>query len=112
VDLDVPVEVVRARLGARRVCADCGTVTSVDAEAADRRCVPCGGRLQRRSDDHPTAITRRLALFDEQSGPLRAWLRSLGILVRVDGEGDLDDVHERIFAAVAQRIPAVRALVR
>jgi adenylate kinase len=112
VDLDVPVDVVRARLGVRRVCVDCGTVTSVDAEAADRRCVPCGGRLQRRSDDHPTAIARRLDLFDQQSGPLLAWLGTLGILVRVDGEGDLDDVHDRIFAAVAQRLPAVRAIAR
>ena len=112
VDLDVPVEIVRARLSGRRVCADCGTVTSVDAEAADRHCVPCGGRLQRRSNDHPAAIARRLDLFDEQSGPLLAWLDRQGILVRVDGEGDPDDVHDRFFAAVADRLPAVRTLAR
>jgi adenylate kinase len=111
-DLEVPIEIVRARLGARRICSDCGTVTSIDVEAADRLCVPCGGQLQRRTDDHPTAIARRLALFDEQSGPLLRWLEDQGLLVRVDGEGEPDDVHERIFAAVAQRIPAVRAIVR
>jgi adenylate kinase len=66
--------------------------------------------LHRRSDDHPAAIARRLDLFDEQAAPLLLWLAGQGLLVRVDGEGDPDDVHDRFYAAVAQRIPAVRTL--
>ena len=108
-EIDVPVDVVSRRLSARRVCLDCGEVTSVFDEGEPSGCEPCGGRMERRADDHPDAIRRRLALYDEQAGPLLVWLDSQGILVSVDGVGPLDEVHDRVFAAVAQRIPAVRA---
>jgi adenylate kinase len=107
-EIDVPVDVVAARLAARRVCTACGTV--VAARDGQRRCDRCGGPLDRRADDHAEAIARRLSLYDEQSGPLLIWLDSQGILVTLDGVGHPDAVHERIYAAVAQRVPAVRAL--
>jgi adenylate kinase len=107
-EIDVPVDVVSARLLARRVCVDCGSITAV-VDELDQRCGPCGGVLERRRDDHPDAIHRRLALYDEQSGPLLVWLDDQGLLVTVDGVGDHDEVHDRVFASVAARIPAVRA---
>lgn len=109
IEIDVPVDVVVARLGSRRVCVDCATPTA-DTDP-DARCVPCGGALHRRPDDHPEAIARRLSLYDDQSGSLLLWLDSQALLVSVDGVGDPDDVHERIVAAVASRIPGVRGLL-
>jgi adenylate kinase len=109
VEIDVPVDVVVARLGNRRVCVDCATPTSDPTPGA--RCVPCGGALHRRPDDHPEAIARRLALYEEQSGNLLLWLDSQGLLVTVDGDGEPDDVHERIVCAVASRVPEVRGLL-
>lgn len=107
-EIDVPVEVVRARLQCRRMCQACAAVVAV--RPGQRRCDRCGGALERRADDTPEAIDRRLALYDEQSAPLLVWLDSQGILITVDGVGEPDDVHDRVYAAVAQRIPAVRAL--
>ena len=108
VEIDVPVEVVVDRLASRRICAGCQAVTSVADALEHLRCQDCGDALVRREDDHPDAITRRLALFDEQAGPLLVWLDSQGILETVDGVGDPDEVHDRVFAAVAQRVPVVR----
>jgi adenylate kinase len=108
-EIDVPVEVVSHRLAARRSCAACRSVVS--ARPGQRRCDTCGGPLERRADDHAEVIDRRLALYDEQSTPLLLWLDSQGILVTVDGVGHPDDVHDRIFEAVAHRVPAVRDLV-
>ena len=105
-EIDVPVDVVVARLGNRRVCVDCATPTSDMTPGA--RCTACGGAVRRRPDDHPEAIARRLALYEEQAGSLLLWLDSQGLLVSVDGQGDPDDVHERIVAAVASRVPEVR----
>lgn len=109
VEIDVPVDVVVARLGSRRVCVQCATPTS--DTSPDAACAACGGSLHRRPDDHPEAIARRLSLYDEQSGNLLLWLDSQALLVSVDGVGHQDDVHERIVAAVASRVPEVRGLL-
>jgi adenylate kinase family enzyme len=83
-------------------------VSAVTEDVESLSCTRCGGRLERRADDHPEVIAHRLALYEEEATPLLVWLDQQGILVTVDGEGDPDDVHERLFEAVAQRIPAVR----
>jgi len=110
-EIEVPVDVAVVRLASRRVCVDCRGISSAEEVEEQRRCPDCGGRLERRADDRPGAIARRLALYDEQAGPLVIWLDSLGLLETVDGIGDPDDVHERVFAAVARRVPMVRRRV-
>jgi len=109
-EIDVPVDVVTARLAARRMCAMCRRVTAVSRGDESRLCHDCGGVLTRRTDDHPEAIARRLAVYEEQAGPLLVWLDSQGLLVTVDGSGPADAVHDRVVAAVAERLPAVRAI--
>jgi adenylate kinase len=106
-ELEVPVDVVVGRLAARRVCQVCAAVTT-GGGAEQGGCESCGGPLERRADDHPEAIERRLALYDQQSGPLLVWLDALGLLETVDGLGDADIVHERILTTVARRVPAAR----
>lgn len=110
VEIDVPTEIVLPRLASRRVCAGCAAVTNVHTEEPGGACRSCGGALERRADDHPDAIARRLAAYDAQATPLLGWFRNQGLLVTVDGIGPPDDVHERLVAAVACRLPAVRVV--
>lgn len=56
---------------------------------------------QGRADDTEPVIRRRLEVYEEQTAPLAALYESKGLLVRVDGIGGLDEVTERIMAAVA-----------
>jgi adenylate kinase len=109
-EIDVARHVVTDRLLARRICAMCQRITAVTRGDESRLCEDCNGVLTRRSDDHPDAIERRLALYDEQAGPLLFWLDSRGLLVTIDGSGDPDAVHDRIVSSVAARLPAVRAI--
>ena len=108
VELDVPRHIVARRLSLRRVCVDCGAVTSATDETDAVPCNRCGGAVQQRSDDHPDVIDHRLSLYEEEATPLLVWLDQQGLLVSVDGLGEPDDVHQRLFDAVAQRIPGVR----
>lgn len=103
VELHVPTQVVLPRLAARRVCDRCGTGTTVAPGVAELPC-GCGGTLTRRADDTDEAIATRLALYDTQTGPLVAWLDSIGILTTVDGTGPPDMVTERMVEAVADRL--------
>jgi adenylate kinase len=110
VEIDVPTSAVLPRLRARRVCKDCGFVTAApDGVTHHLACPKCGGIAQRRDDDTDEAIATRLALYDEQSGPLVRWLAEQGLLVTVDGLGAPDDVFARVVAAVEPRLARLRA---
>ena len=59
---------------------------------------------QNRADDTEPVIRRRLEVYAEQTEPLAALYESKGLLVRVDGIGDIDEVTERIMSALASRV--------
>lgn len=103
-EIDVPRQVVIDRLAARRVCVPCGTVGSA-GDGLTPRCRDCGAPMTARPDDRQDAIVRRLDLYDEQSGPLLELLDERGLLRRVDGVGDPDDVHRRVMAVVVGHLP-------
>lgn len=101
VELVVPMELVLARLAARRVCSGCGCNYSVERPPRiDWVCDSCGGQVVERPDDNVAAINRRLALYEEQTIPLVNWYQRSGRLSAADGTGDLDAVTVRLLAAV------------
>jgi adenylate kinase len=53
-----------------------------------------------RADDTEDVIRRRQEVYLEQTEPLIEVYRERGILVEVDGMGEVDDVTARIFAAL------------
>jgi adenylate kinase len=108
VEIDVRTADVLPRLSARRVCRECGAVTAAP-DTDEITCPQCGGIAARRDDDTDEAIARRLALYDEQSGPLLVWLADQGLLVTVDGTGAPDDVFDRVRATVEPRLAGLRA---
>ncbi len=55
---------------------------------------------QGRADDTADVIRRRLEVYFEQTAPLVAVYRDRGILIEVDGMGDVAEVTARILGAV------------
>ena len=53
-----------------------------------------------RADDNEETIRVRLQVYAEQTQPLLAAYHSRGLLVEVDGFGPIDEVSERVFAAL------------
>jgi adenylate kinase len=105
IDLDVPREVVLARISARRVCRDCGTnYTATGNEREPWICEVCGGDVQQRADDHPDAVNRRLDLYESQTEPLIEFYESQERLVVIDGVGHPDEVFRRAMTAVDARV--------
>lgn len=57
-----------------------------------------------RAEDSPAVIKRRLEIYEEQTRPVLEFYESRGIpLVKVDGHGQVEAVHERIQSTVEQR---------
>jgi adenylate kinase len=101
IDLDVPREVVLARISARRVCRDCGTnYTATGMERQPWICEVCGGDVMQRDDDTPDAVNRRLDLYEEQTAPLIAFYGGEGRLQTIDGVGNPDEVFHRLTTTI------------
>jgi adenylate kinase len=108
IEIDVPRDTLIERLAGRRTCQNCGTVYHIvaDPPAVEGICDKCGGPLIQREDDTPQAIARRLALYDELTAPLLDYYGERGVLTRVDGNRDIEQVEAAILDAIAQRAPA------
>ena len=60
--------------------------------------------LEGRDDDTEEAISRRLAIYAEQTAPLTRGYADRGLHVSVDGMGEVAEVTERVLEALAARI--------
>jgi len=58
---------------------------------------------QGRADDTEDVIRRRLEVYEEQTAPLTSVYASRGLLVTVDGLGEVDEVTGRILEALNAR---------
>jgi adenylate kinase len=65
------------------------------------------GPFIQRADDHPDEIHRRLAVYHERTEPLLAYYAASGPLRCVDATGAVEDVAQRILAALRGPAPAV-----
>ncbi len=57
---------------------------------------------QGRADDSEDVIRRRLEVYAEQTAPLTALYSDRGLLVQVDGMGEVADVTARLLAALSK----------
>lgn len=58
------------------------------------------GRRSGRTDDTEDTIRRRLAVYKENTQPLLDFYRDRGVLIEIDGTGDVDDVTRRLRHAL------------
>jgi adenylate kinase len=56
--------------------------------------------IEGRSDDNADTIRRRMEVYAAQTAPLTQEYAKRGLLVQVDGMGTMDEVTDRIVAAL------------
>ena len=56
--------------------------------------------IEGRADDTEEVIRERMRIYGEETAPLSNVYREHGLLVEVDGMGEVDEVTARIFAAL------------
>ena len=106
--LDVHPDTLVKRLAGRRVCPKCGTVYNVHSMPPGATgCAKDGAELQQRPDDKEEVVAKRLEVYERQTRPLVEHYSKSGLLRVVAGEGDLEEVFERLeSAALARAVPA------
>ncbi len=60
--------------------------------------------IENRADDTEDAIRRRLEIYAEQTAPLTTSYAERGLLVVADALGDVDEVTERLLAALSAHV--------
>ncbi|MDO9518312.1 MAG: adenylate kinase, partial [Methanosarcinaceae archaeon] len=66
----------------------------------DGICDVCGGELYQRDDDKAEAIMQRLEVYSTQTQPLIDYYGKFGIMMNIDGIGDIDDIFADIRKAL------------
>ncbi len=101
--IDVSDDEVIRRLGGRRICVKEGHVFHVEFDPPKNEgvCDVCGARLEVREDDKPEVIRNRLQTYHEKTEPVGSYYEQRGILRRVDGSLEPDEVNDRIRAMLA-----------
>jgi adenylate kinase len=60
--------------------------------------------IEGRADDTADVIRHRLDVYAQQTAPISKVYADRGVLVQVDGIGDVDEVTERLVQAIAPRL--------
>ena len=100
VNLDVDKEVVVKRLSGRRFCPDCSGTYHVSALSDETVCPHCGGKLIIRADDAEETVRERQRVYESTTLPLLEYYDKQGKLLTVDGNGTVEEVYDRILAAL------------
>jgi adenylate kinase len=101
--IEVSDEEVVRRLSGRRVCVKAGHNYHVDFDPPKHEgvCDQDGSRLIQRDDDQPDVVRNRLAVYHRQTEPLISYYDQQGVMRRIDGTRNPDEVHDHIRAVIA-----------
>lgn len=96
--IDVPDDLIVARIVGRVSCPECGCVYHkvTMPPKQDGVCDKCGSSLVQRNDDREDVVRERLAAYHAQTQPLVDYYGKRGLLVTVNGNASVDEVFDQI----------------
>ncbi len=100
--MDVDFEILMKRLTGRRTCSLTGKLLNVYFSPQQEldACTSAGGELIQREDDNEETIRNRLEVYRENTEPLIEYYGKRDKLTTIDAEGAIDEVYERLLAAL------------
>jgi adenylate kinase len=100
--LRVGIEELVDRLSDRWVCSTCARTYSrrFNPPAPGNRCGYDGSALYQREDDSPDAGRHRISVYLKDTLPVLDHYRPLGLVTEIDGVGSIEEIQQRILAAI------------
>ena len=104
ISLEVPQDLIIARMTGRRSCPKDGSVFHLtqNPPKVAGRCDACGGPLILREDDSPEKVQRRQVEYAEMTAPLKEFYARRSLLARVNGVGTPDAIFAEIQKALGR----------
>lgn len=90
--LEVSDAEIEQRMTGRRVCLSCGATYHVANKPPRQEgiCDRCGSEIIQRTDDSSERVLHRLAVFHEQTEPLKAFYKARGLLRTVENQPNIE----------------------
>jgi adenylate kinase len=103
IDLFATAEFLEKRLTGRLICRDCGKIYHrVNLPPrSEGICDNCGGRLYQREDDSAEVVRKRLAVYQEQSAPVRDFYLASGVAYTLPGDAPLEETLSAVKRVIA-----------
>lgn len=103
IELDVNEDALVERITGRFTCASCGKGyhDTFEQPRLPGTCDKCGGtEFKRRPDDIAETVRTRMAEYRAKTAPILPFYEAKGIVSRVDGMAEMDDVTDAIEAII------------
>jgi adenylate kinases len=107
VELEVDEDALVDRITGRFTCAGCGEGyhDRYKQPSVEGVCDRCGGtEFKRRPDDNEETVRTRMAEYRAKTAPILPIYEARGIVSRVDGMADIDDVSEAIESVLGHQV--------
>jgi adenylate kinase len=104
IELEVNEDALVARICGRYTCANCGKGyhDTFEQPKVPGTCDKCGSHeFKRRPDDNEDTVRTRMAEYRAKTAPILPIYDARGIVSRVDGMADIEDVTAAIEAIIA-----------
>lgn len=97
--IDIPQDIVIERIAGRRFCTGCGASYHIkfNPSKAGDKCDVCGNDLVQRQDDKEEIVLDRLLVYNKMTKPLVDYYNAFGLLHKVQGDNDINDVFDSIY---------------
>lgn len=90
--------IIIKRLSSRRVCKNCGKNFNLEflPPKKDNICDDCKEQLFQRPDDYPTAIRKRLDVYEKETKELKNYYNKKKLLFTINAKGNIDEISKQI----------------
>ncbi len=92
--IDIDEKTIIERLSSRLICSSCNKIFPGDYE--EELCDICHGKLIKRTDDNIDVIKKRIDVYKNETSELLDYYLKKGILVKIDGKKNTQQVFEDI----------------
>ena len=102
ISIEIEDSVIEERMGGRRVCPECGTPFHMVSRPPKQEgvCDNCGGTLAQRNDDKPETVRQRLAIYHQDTEPLKGYYAAKGLLVPIENQPTIEATSAVISEAL------------
>ena len=99
---DIDTQILIDRIVARQSCPKCGEIYNKKFKPSkiENICDKCGTELKTRADDNEETAKARFDTYFRETAPLIEFYEKKGVLYKIDANGSIDEVWERLLKAV------------